>query len=44
MATALTERQRDNERSIAKVEPFYGEGQDPEIWLEEFEKARIANR
>jgi hypothetical protein len=44
MATALTERQRDNERSIAKVEPFYGEGQDSENWLEEFEKARIANR
>ena len=31
MAESLTERRRDNEKSIAKAEPFYGEGQDPEL-------------
>ena len=44
MATALNDRRQDNEKSIARVEPFYGEGQDPELWIEEFEKAKVANR
>ena len=31
------------EKSIAKVEPFREEEQDPKVWLDEFEKAKAAN-
>src|SRR3954468_16820436 len=29
--------------SVVKIDPFYGDEQDPISWIEEFEKAAVAN-
>ena len=34
---------RPREISLVKIEPFYGDDQDPIGWLEDFEKAAITN-
>jgi hypothetical protein len=34
---------RPREISLVKIEPFYGDDQDPISWLEDFEKASVAN-
>ena len=31
------------ESSVVKIDPFYGDEQDPISWIEEFEKAATAN-
>jgi hypothetical protein len=35
--------QPPREASVVKIDPYYGDEQDPISWIEDFEKAAVAN-